>query len=55
MSQIYKRMFVEINIFLSTPLFVCRLFLFIVIAYIFKEEFYKLKYCSTVVYMVPRA
>ena len=22
---------------------------------IFKEEFYKLKYCSTVVYMVPRA
>ena len=21
----------------------------------FKEEFYKLKYCSTVVYMVPRA
>lgn len=37
MSQIYKRMFVEINIFLSTPLFVCRLFLFIIIAYIFKE------------------
>ena len=22
---------------------------------IYKEEFYKLKYCSTVVYMVPRA
>ena len=22
---------------------------------LFKEEFYKLKYCSTVVYMVPRA
>lgn len=22
---------------------------------IIKEEFYKLKYCSTVVYMVPRA
>lgn len=21
----------------------------------YKEEFYKLKYCSTVVYMVPRA
>ena len=24
-------------------------------AYLYKEEFYKLKYCSTVVYMVPRA
>ena len=23
--------------------------------YVPKEEFYKLKYCSTVVYMVPRA
>ena len=22
---------------------------------LYKEEFYKLKYCSTVVYMVPRA
>ena len=22
---------------------------------LFSEEFYKLKYCSTVVYMVPRA
>jgi len=22
---------------------------------LFEEEFYKLKYCSTVVYMVPRA
>ena len=25
------------------------------VAEIFYEEFYKLKYCSTVVYMVPRA
>ena len=25
------------------------------IIYLFIEEFYKLKYCSTVVYMVPRA
>ena len=25
------------------------------IAFLFTEEFYKLKYCSTVVYMVPRA
>ena len=25
------------------------------VAYMLKEEFYKLKYCSTVVYMVPRA
>ena len=26
-----------------------------VAALIYSEEFYKLKYCSTVVYMVPRA
>ena len=27
----------------------------IYVALLIKEEFYKLKYCSTVVYMVPRA
>ena len=32
------------------------LILFAILGFIiYKEEFYKLKYCSTVVYMVPRA
>ena len=30
-------------------------FIMIQIEELAKEEFYKLKYCSTVVYMVPRA